>query len=695
MVSLPEVYSINTKSVFIDNDHILLPYPVYVKVPKEVKARFNGSTKLTAVGKEVECRREEEILSGKNLGKFTREMGAIVQIEIEPGFLNVRPLLSLGERANPGDSAGDAIIFEPDEIFDMLTRGNFVSKEILYISNEAQWHSLKPGFDELLSLGASRDVIPYTYQTNTVKRVLRKLRGRAILCDEVGLGKTVEAGLAMMEYVLRGLVKSVLILTPPSLLTQWQEEMSRKFNLYFVTSDSPEFKRAGAGAWTEFGKIIASLSTAKHRKNIEHIRNARFDMVIVDEAHYLRNRNTLAWRFVSELNKKYILLLTATPVQNSLEELYNLITILKPGQLKTTREFHQRFITRGDRLKPKNTDALKSLIGEVMIRNRRSTSGIKFTKRYARTVKIDLTPPEREIYSKLTDFVRKEYVRFAGETNSSQDTQEEETAPLNRFTLKTLQMELGSSSAAIIPTLEKTTLRSDLSYGQKSQIEDILKISKSIKDNAKMNALQSTVSRIDDKLVIFTRYLATLRYIEENLKKAGFSAVVYHGGLRSYEKEEVIERFRKDAQVLISTEAGGEGRNLQFCNMLVNYDLPWNPMRIEQRIGRLSRIGQERDVFIFNLSARETIEELILDVLDSKINMFELVVGEVDMILGKLEEERPFEDVVMEILAASPTQEDFKRRMDELGETLLSMKRDYEAVQEVEDKIFGSVGDEG
>jgi superfamily II DNA/RNA helicase len=124
----------------------------------------------------------------------------------------------------------------------------------------------------------------------------------------------------------------------------------------------------------------------------------------------------------------------------------------------------------------------------------------------------------------------------------------------------------------------------------------------------------------------------------------------------------------------------------------VNYDLPWNPMKIEQRIGRLSRIGQERDVYIFNLSAKGTIEDYILDVLDSKINMFELVVGEVDMILGKLEEERPFEDIVMEIFAVSKVEEDFKRRMDELGEKLLSMKRDYETVQEVEDKLFGSVG---
>jgi len=283
-------------------------------------------------------------------------------------------------------------------------------------------------------------------------------------------------------------------------------------------------------------------------------------------------------------------------------------------------------------------------------------------------------------------------MRLIEELLPFKDTEEEETAPLNRFTLKTLQMELGSSSVALLPTLERILLSAGVSPTERNQLEDILKLSKSIRDNAKMNALLRTISRIEDKIIIFTKYLATLRYIEESLKIAGFSSVIYHGGLRSYEKEEVIKRFREEAQVLISTEAGGEGRNLQFCNILVNYDLPWNPMRIEQRIGRLSRIGQERDVYIFNLSAKGTIEDYILDVLDSKINMFELVVGEVDMILGRLEEERPFEDIVMEILATSPTEEDFKRRMDELGERLLSMKQDYEMVQEVEDKLFGSIG---
>ena len=146
--------------------------------------------------------------------------------------------------------------------------------------------------------------------------------------------------------------------------------------------------------------------------------------------------------------------------------------------------------------------------------------------------------------------------------------------------------------------------------------------------------------------------------------------------------------FKDSAQVLVSTESGGEGRNLQFCNVIMNYDLPWNPMRIEQRIGRIHRIGQKQDVFIYNLSAKDTIEARILELLDAKINMFQLVVGELDMILGNLKERRDFEDIVLDIWTDSEDDEELSIKLENFGEQLILAKKRYEQVRQLDDSLL-------
>ena len=191
------------------------------------------------------------------------------------------------------------------------------------------------GFDRLIALPMVRDMELLEHQIRTAKTVLRRFRGRALLCDEVGLGKTIEAGLILAELALRGLVRSVLVLVPPSLIEQWQGEMRRKFALELTSHDDPAFRERGAGAWGEFDRVIASIHTAKREPHRSAILAREWDMVIVDEAHHLRNRNTQAWKLASELRKQFILLLTATPVQNNLEELFNLVTLLEPGLLST------------------------------------------------------------------------------------------------------------------------------------------------------------------------------------------------------------------------------------------------------------------------------------------------------------------------------------------------------------------------
>ncbi len=191
-------------------------------------------------------------------------------------------------------------------------------------------------------------------------------------------------------------------------------------------------------------------------------------------------------------------------------------------------------------------------------------------------------------------------------------------------------------------------------------------------------------------MVIFTQFRATQDVLHQALADAGERVAVFNGSLTRMEKEAAIRAFQGDARLLVSTESGSEGRNLQFCHAVCNYDLPWNPMRIEQRIGRLSRIGQARDVHVFNLAGAGTIEADILALLEAKINMFELVIGEVEMILGNLDEEREFEDIVVDLWAASESDDDFRRRMEALGDQMVQAKRSYLEQAAYEDRTFGN-----
>jgi len=536
------------------------------------------------------------------------------------------------------------------------------------------------GFDRLIALPLVRDIELLEHQIRTAKTVLRRFRGRAMLCDEVGLGKTIEAGLVLSELVIRGLARSILVLVPPSLIEQWQGEMRRKFSLELVSHDDPGFRNRGSDAWGEFDRVIASIHTAKREPHRSAILARRWDMVIVDEAHHLRNRNTQTWKFASEIQKQFILLLTATPVQNNLEELFNLVTLLEPGLLSTARQFQRHFVDKRDKLTPRNLDELHGLLAEVMIRNRRSTVGLQFTRRWAKTEYLSLSAPEHSLYRDVTEFVRT-HLRAA---------KSKESGALNRMALLSLQMAMGSSSQAAAGTLAKIAEQPKLSDAERARLVELSARAARQDQNTKVDRLLALLGEFPDKIVIFTQFRATQELLERRLRESGIDVAVFHGGLSRLDKERAIERFRGQARLLLCTEAGSEGRNLQFAHAVCNFDLPWNPMKIEQRIGRLSRIGQTHDVHVFNLVAANTVEAAVLNLLEAKLNMFELVIGEVDMILGNLEDEREFQDVVADLWAESSDQDDFKQRIEELGDRLLDAKRTYFEQRAVDDKLFGS-----
>lgn len=543
----------------------------------------------------------------------------------------------------------------------------------------AEQFRMNPGDNELLCLPYVRELETFDYQVKTVKAVISRYKGRVMLSDEVGLGKTVEAGMAMLEYIMRGLAKRILILVPPSLVQQWEEEMKRKFNQDFIRADHPDFKKMGGKAWEHYPKVIASIDTAKRKNHRTDIIEQQYDLVIVDEAHHLKNRTTQKWQFVNAINKKYIFLLTATPVQNHLEELYNLITLLKPGQLRTYSYFKKNFVESKDGIEAKNVDRLKSLLADVMIRNKRSNVDVTFTKRTAYTRAVELPEQEKSLYDDLSIFIRNKY--------KIQDP------VLNRFRLKNLQEQMGSAVTSIIPSLEGLAVNEKLTEFDRKAMKRFLDKANEIasneqKQNTKAEELVSILTEFKDKMIVFTKFASTQKYISNLLREAGFKIAEFHGGLRRKEKEEQVTFFKDEADVLVSTEVGGEGRNLQFCHGMINYDLPWNPMAIEQRIGRIHRIGQENNISVYNLVAKDTIEYYILDLLDRKINMFELVVGEVDAILGDIEEKEDFSELVMKAWVDAETNEEVETELDQIGEELLKNKQKLAKQRELDDNLF-------
>ena len=541
---------------------------------------------------------------------------------------------------------------------DLLARldaGDFEPFALYELNALAQRLSIVPGFDRLLAPDACRAIVPFEHQIAAARTALARHRGRVLLCVEVGLGKTIEAGLVALELALRGLARRILILVPPVLLDQWASELREKFGLDFAVA-GPGFD------WRTGSRTIASLATAKRAPHADAIAAQGYDLVIVDEAHHLRNRNTLAWKFVQSLSSRYLLLLTATPVQNNLVELYNLVTLLRPGQLHTLRGFQKEHISKSDPLLPRDPERLRRLVSEVMIRNRRSAVDVRFTRRVATTYVIEPAPEERRLYADVTAAVRSSFGQGA-----------------TRMLLMTLQSEIGSSPAASVDTLAR------------GGWADLSARASVLPSTAKERRLLDLLHGHDEKTIVFTRFRGTHQRLLAALADGGIETASLAGGMTLDQREAAVARFRGEARVLVSTEVGSEGRNLQFCRRVVNYDIPWNPMRIEQRIGRVSRIGQTEEVLVDNLAVRDTIEAHLLDILDAKINMFELVVGEIDMIIGTLDDDREFDDQVFDAWGGAPTDEEARTRMDELGRRLVEGRTRYRKIRDVEDRLLGDV----
>ena len=572
--------------------------------------------------------------------------------------------------------------------------------------------------DSLVSLSHARvDLKPH--QVSVVHRVVSSYPHRFLLCDEVGLGKTIEAGMIVKELRARGLARRVLILVPSGLVRQWQFELKTKFNETFAifNRETVQYLKAQgvANPWIDHDSIIASqewASWSEERRN--EIIAVDWDLIIVDEAHHARrqrsgNRFTMTnvYRLVSnltsrpEFSRRGVLFLTATPLQLQRHELFSLVEMLNPVLFSSEEEFVEHVrelsglnrtveeLTRDGSSASQAVDRAKTMLGdqsadaedaevgelidrllerhrlsEVLIRNRRAVIG-GFWQRKAFRWEVEITDEERDVQTEMDSIIADGY----REAERTQRTSigflmviwQKLAASSSRALLKSL---LGRRERLLQGSIVGTLYAEDAEEDLASDLEvfDVIRQlpAESAHELARINQVVELLGRIDidskaltfvkeltelfraemdAKVIVFTEFRETQDMLVELCSDQGWSAHKFHGQLSPIQKDEAIDSFRigNGPQVLVSTEAGGEGRNFQFAHILVNYDLPWNPMRVEQRIGRVDRIGQDYPVTIFNFHVQETIESRILDVLESRIGLFEESIGGLDPILGDAE----------------------------------------------------------
>ena len=510
------------------------------------------------------------------------------------------------------------------------------------------------------------------YQVETVRKVLKQYRGRVLLADEVGLGKTVEAGMVLKEYMLRGMAERILILTPASLVGQWRDEMASKFGIDCATSYDPLLRSDPQGFWAQ-PRVIASIAVARRKEHAEMLAGLNFDVVVVDEAHHLRDQASASYRLVNNLQKRFLLLLSATPVQNSLIELYNLLTLLQPGIFKTQKEFRAVYMVPGKPREPANRERLRDLMRGVMVRNTRALAALHMPRRHASTLRAVPETAEAACYDELAALVR---AAAADGTSQGQ----------HRLSLQHLLTAAGSSPTASAAAIARFAERhpGDVRWAE------LARRARGLTAGAKEAALLRLLAQNPaEKKLVFVHQRDSLTHLAGRLRGKNIPFASFTGDMSGPQKDAAVEAFRDQVAVLLCTESGGEGRNLQFCNTLINFDIPWNPMAIEQRIGRIDRIGQTREVFIFNLVTAGTVEDTVLQILDEKINMFELVVGEVGAILGEIDEQQDFSTLVLDAWLQG-TEQARADAFSQLEGQLLAARQVYDGVRQLDEALFGS-----
>jgi ERCC4-related helicase len=560
-----------------------------------------------------------------------------------------------------------------------------------------------------------------------------------ILADEVGLGKTIEAGLVMLQNWSEG-KRAILVICPSSLRKQWSQELQDKFFLSSRILEGPSWKQfVGEGKPNGFDQseiVICSYHFAAAKD--DYLRRIPWDLVVLDEAHRVRNvykkDNKIGRSLRSALSGRRKLLLTATPLQNSLMELYGLVSFVDEYAFGDERSFRMQYARITDR---GTYDELKQRIRPYCHRTlrRQVTEYIQYTNRVPITQEFVPGEQEQTLYDLVSGYLQRELLQ---------------ALPSGQRTLMTLVMRklLASSTFAIAGALDslirklngqlrndakaRTRLEQELSedyeeleetaeewdespqlmsvedreaviaeIGELEQFRDLaVSITENAKGEALLKALETGFKKAQelggaDKVIVFTESRRTQQYLLRLLSEKGYAdqIVLFNGsnsdeiGRRIYKdwskrnagsdrvtgsrtadtRAALVDEFRDRARIMIATEAAAEGINLQFCSMLVNYDLPWNPQRIEQRIGRCHRYGQKHDVVVINfLNKNNAADQRVFELLNEKFQLFSGVFGASDEVLGAVESGVDFEHRIVDIYQRCRSQDEIKYEFDQL-----------------------------
>lgn len=555
--------------------------------------------------------------------------------------------------------------------------------------------------DNLLLAPIRSSVIPLPHQLYALNRAVGQDRIRYLLADEVGLGKTIEAGLVLRELKLRGRTKRILVVAPKGLVRQWQAEMRQHFgeSFHFVDPSSAALRqwrgdREEDNAWRMHDQVICALDSVKpmesrrgwsldqiqtyNRERFEDLVSAAWDLVIIDEAHRMGGSTEQVARYklgaaLAEASP-YLLLLSATPHQGKTDQFMRLMQLLDrdafPDEGSVSRERVQPFVIRTEKRAAINAE------GQPLFRPRLTRlHPVAWQARHA---------AQQQLYEAVTDYVRHGY-------NQALAAKQRHVG----FLMILMQRLVTSSTAAIRATLEKRQAALDTSQAQprlfdtlsvdewadldgeaqvdlalqangleleKSEVETLLALARSTEaagTDAKAEGLLELIYKLQQeegdpalKILVFTEFVPTQAMLADYMESRGFTVVTLNGGMDMEARTRALQIFAGDARVLISTDAGGEGLNLQFCHVIVNFDMPWNPMRIEQRIGRVDRIGQKHVVRALNFVLEDTVEYRIRQVLEEKLAIIadEFGVDKAADVMDSAEVEPVFDELFVQSL---------------------------------------------
>ena len=602
-------------------------------------------------------------------------------------------------------------------------------------------------FDPLLAVNISQ-IAPLPFQIEAVYGyILKQPRIRFLIADDPGAGKTIMSGLIIKELKLRNAIKRILVVVPGHLKDQWRREMKEKFDEKFVILDRSTFDaHYGQNPWETSDQIITSIDFAKQSEILSSLSSVHWDLVIVDEAHKMAaykygEKTTKTQRYklgeVLSATSNHLLFLTATPHRGDPNNFKLFLDLLIPGFFASPEMVQESLKNKDNPLFIRRLkEDLKDFDGKPI-----------FTRRYPKTIKFHLSDEEMLLYNEVSRYVVEQY-------NKALQVDKKRNVA---FALMILQRRMASSVYALLKSLERRKKRLEqilkgekhqsqiqVDYDEIEDIEekerwkreeqwetltvarnpeelkreidtivnlismakDVITLEKEVKLKELKKAIEEGFSKIEQikgnpKILIFTESKDTLEYLVNKISNWGYKVNYIHGGMKIEDRIRAEKIFRDETDIMVATEAAGEGINLQFCHIMINYDIPWNPNRLEQRMGRIHRYGQQKDVYIFNLVAEDTAEGKVLSKLFDKLDEIRNKLGNdrVFDIIGDVLEGRNLNQLIIEAITQAKTMdeilkeldiqpdEEYIRRIKEfLGESLATKFIDYSKIKEMTER---------